>query len=102
MIKKHKVGDEIKVGEYVNFQSIFTDGLCGRAHRVNKVSGQRIYYVDKRDGSELWKLNKTVVYVSTHEEDAEFLFDCSCDQMKAIALMNSFVKDAINERINAK
>lgn len=99
MIKRHKEGEEIKVGQYVNFESIFSHGMCGRAARVTKISGKRVYFMDRYEEVEEFKLSKSVAFVCDTKAESDFLFDCSQDQMKAIIMMERNVKEAIVERI---
>lgn len=103
MIKKYKKGSKIGVGQYVNFESMFHDGLCGRPKLVTHVSGQRIYYTDigRPDEVGQYKSIHSVVYFSDTIDEGEFLYECSQHQETATRRMILHVSDAINTRIES-
>jgi hypothetical protein len=102
MIHKYKKGDDVKVGQYANFESIFIDGLCSRGGLITKVSGNRVYFFDARDEEERFKSKGSIVFLSDTLEENQFLFQCSQEQMTATRIMERYVKDAIMERVLAR
>lgn len=103
MINRYKKGDKICIGQYVNFESVFYDGLCGRPKLVTQVSGQRIYYTDigRPDETRQYKAMKSIAYFSDTIDEGEFLYECSQYQEAATRRMSQHVSEAISTRIES-
>lgn len=101
MINKYTKNITIKPGQYVNMDTFFNDGLCGRPRLVVKVSGKRIYLVNPiypQDG-EKYKALDGVRYVCDSIEESQFLYECSEHQIQACNKFAGHVREAIQERI---
>lgn len=103
MINRYNKETVIKPGQYVNMDTVFTDGLCGRPRLVIKISGKRIYLEnpDYPEDGEKYKALDGVRYVCDSLEESQFLYECSEHQIKACNRFASHVKEAIQERIKA-
>lgn len=103
MIVKYTKGTEIKPGQYVNMDSVFHDGLCGRPRIVDKVSKNRIYLINPDYPNEgvCYKALESVKYICDTLEESKFLYECSEYQIQACNKFAGHVKEAIRERIES-
>lgn len=90
---------EIPVGKYVCLLTSMYDALCGLPRRVTKVSGQRIYVMDKHEEVEEYRSKKSVVFICDTKEEGEALYEVSRDaQMEAYRRQKELSKQLNIER----
>lgn len=98
----HKMTAETKVdiGQFVLPESIVTHGICDCAHRVSRVSGQRIYF--ESEGRERHVMRKTVSYVTNTQDEADQLIKLSRERWQSINAEIKRVTLEVGARIDTK
>jgi hypothetical protein len=73
----------VLVGKWICGEPILRDGICNAPREVLRVSGHRVYFVN-RDNEESFRLIKTIKFVCDTKEEGERMHAISEAQIKTL------------------